>query len=294
MKNSWKRVAAGVLSFAMVAGAMPANVGGLLTGGKGIVASAGSQYEVEGITFDKEWNSTNSLPTEAGNYYLTEDVTISSRPALSYNNNINIYLNDHCITSTGTNSLITLNQINNSVSGFYGGTSTTGDANKIKITNSKASISYMSGEYQKLTLCGVTIETAGKGVELNGSLTNSKCVLKNTKLIYTGSGNSVGVNCGNGYRFEMNNCEITGFPSSMSISEPGSIACITSDSYADGIIEINTSTPTQTRYGHTARESQVKLQAVWLISIQTVHTTTARLRLLTKSSSASISAQQLL
>ena len=41
MKNSWKRVAAGALSFAMVAGAMPANVGGLLTVGTGIVASAG-------------------------------------------------------------------------------------------------------------------------------------------------------------------------------------------------------------------------------------------------------------
>ena len=39
MKNSWKRVAAGALSFAMVAGAMPANVGGLLTVGTAIVAN---------------------------------------------------------------------------------------------------------------------------------------------------------------------------------------------------------------------------------------------------------------
>jgi len=44
--NTWKRIAAGALSLALVAGAMPANVGGLLTGGKGIVAHA------DGHTYD--------------------------------------------------------------------------------------------------------------------------------------------------------------------------------------------------------------------------------------------------
>ena len=40
-KNSaWKRVAAGSLSMALVAGAMPANVGGFLTGGNALVANA--------------------------------------------------------------------------------------------------------------------------------------------------------------------------------------------------------------------------------------------------------------
>ena len=38
--NAWKRVAAGALSLALVAGIMPANVGGFLTGGNGIVAHA--------------------------------------------------------------------------------------------------------------------------------------------------------------------------------------------------------------------------------------------------------------
>lgn len=38
--NTWKRIAAGALSVALVAGALPANVGGLLTGGDGIVAHA--------------------------------------------------------------------------------------------------------------------------------------------------------------------------------------------------------------------------------------------------------------
>lgn len=47
-KNSaWKRVAAGALSMALVAGAMPANVGGLLTGGKVLVASAADMGTIE-------------------------------------------------------------------------------------------------------------------------------------------------------------------------------------------------------------------------------------------------------
>ena len=45
--NTWKRIAAGALSLALVAGALPANVGGLLTGGKGIVASAAEAKQIE-------------------------------------------------------------------------------------------------------------------------------------------------------------------------------------------------------------------------------------------------------
>ena len=44
--NTWKRIAAGALSLALVAGALPANVGGLLTGGKGIVASAAETKQI--------------------------------------------------------------------------------------------------------------------------------------------------------------------------------------------------------------------------------------------------------
>ena len=43
--NGWKRIAAGALSMALVAGALPANVGGFLTIGQGIVASAGKGGE---------------------------------------------------------------------------------------------------------------------------------------------------------------------------------------------------------------------------------------------------------
>ena len=59
MKNSWKRVAAGALSFAMVAGAMPANVGGLLTVGTAIVANAAE--ELTDISADIPQSGSNDF-----------------------------------------------------------------------------------------------------------------------------------------------------------------------------------------------------------------------------------------
>ena len=54
MKNTWKRIAAGALSIVTVAGFTPANVGGFLTRGKGIVANAGDLAH---------FNTTNSGAT---------------------------------------------------------------------------------------------------------------------------------------------------------------------------------------------------------------------------------------
>lgn len=59
MKNSWKRVAAGALSFAMVAGAMPANVGDLLTVGTAIVANAAE--ELTDISADIPQSGSNDF-----------------------------------------------------------------------------------------------------------------------------------------------------------------------------------------------------------------------------------------
>ena len=59
MRNSLKRTAAFVLALTFVAGAMPAKVGGFLTGGNAIVAHAAET--VDGITFNQSW-SNNSLP----------------------------------------------------------------------------------------------------------------------------------------------------------------------------------------------------------------------------------------
>ena len=80
MKNSWKRVAAGALSFAMVAGAMPANVGGLLTVGTAIVANAASDeniniYENQDSS-GSHWSysaSTHTLTLDGYNYAGTND-----------------------------------------------------------------------------------------------------------------------------------------------------------------------------------------------------------------------------
>lgn len=58
----------------------------------------------DGVTFTA-WESTNSLPTEEGNYYLTADVTLSS----SWNvptGTTNLCLNGHGIKVTGIDSVI--------------------------------------------------------------------------------------------------------------------------------------------------------------------------------------------
>ena len=66
----------------------------------------------DGITFEK-WNSTNSLPNTAGDYYLTEDVTIGSTWNVP-SGITNLCLNGHSITKTG-----------NTGSAFYSGSGST-------------------------------------------------------------------------------------------------------------------------------------------------------------------------
>ena len=58
------------------------------------------QHQHDGITFDK-WTSDNSLPTEAGNYYLGYDVTLTSTWTVS--KNIRLCLNGNGITKNGGN-----------------------------------------------------------------------------------------------------------------------------------------------------------------------------------------------
>ena len=71
--KTWKRIAAGALSLALVAGALPANVGGLLTGGKGIVAYAetttvtfststdGKTINKDGVTCNTSFDNYNNM-----------------------------------------------------------------------------------------------------------------------------------------------------------------------------------------------------------------------------------------
>ena len=59
---------------------------------------ADGAHEHDDILFDQAWTSDNSLPTEAGNYYLTTDVTMTGRWFVR--ENISLCLNGHVITAT--------------------------------------------------------------------------------------------------------------------------------------------------------------------------------------------------
>ena len=63
--NTWKRIAAGALSLALVAGALPANVGGLLTGGKVLVARAEGEVLTDTIQlyYDSDTEADNNIIT---------------------------------------------------------------------------------------------------------------------------------------------------------------------------------------------------------------------------------------
>lgn len=52
----------------------------------------------------KEWNTNNAMPTEAGNYYLNTDVTLSSQWVV--NADMGLCLNGHTIKFTGNGSVI--------------------------------------------------------------------------------------------------------------------------------------------------------------------------------------------
>lgn len=56
--------------------------------------TVGITHEHNGISFDK-WSSTNSLPTAAGNYYLSDNVSLTSD--WNVNANINLCLNGHSV-----------------------------------------------------------------------------------------------------------------------------------------------------------------------------------------------------
>ena len=59
-----------------------------------VTVTTDAVHEHNGITFDK-WSSTNSLPSEAGNYYLNADVVLPYY--YSVPGNINLCLNGHSI-----------------------------------------------------------------------------------------------------------------------------------------------------------------------------------------------------
>ena len=85
-----------LLSFIMVLGLIP---------GMSLTANAEETHMHNGVTFEK-WESTDSLPSTAGSYYLTQDVTLT-RHWVVPTGGVDLCLNGHNITSdqTGTNKM---------------------------------------------------------------------------------------------------------------------------------------------------------------------------------------------
>ena len=69
-------------------------------------AGAAGTHAHDGIEFT-EWTGADSLPTAAGNYCLTQDVTLSS--TWSVPGTVNLCLNGHGITKTGSGAFVLIN-----------------------------------------------------------------------------------------------------------------------------------------------------------------------------------------
>ena len=96
-------------------------------------------HQHDGITFEK-WTSADSLPTEAGNYVLTSDVTLSGTWTVPAGET-NLCLAGYTIRQSGSGSVILLNDANKKLTVYDDGTTgsitggnTTGDGGGVNIT----------------------------------------------------------------------------------------------------------------------------------------------------------------
>ena len=69
------------------------------------IYAVGRPHEHDGITF-QAWDKTDSLPSESGSYYLTDDVTIDDSWTIENDGTINLCLNGHRIANSSTDVLI--------------------------------------------------------------------------------------------------------------------------------------------------------------------------------------------
>lgn len=155
-------------------------------------------YTVADIEFTEPWESTTSLPSSPGNYYLTEDITmnecLSDPPG-----GINIYLNGHKITGPETNVLLGWNNnaSDSETVAFYG----TGQDNEI-ITGTK--LAYINGG--TLLLHNVMVTGFDSGADLNGGSGHiAKLVMKGGAVI---TGCKTAVKAGNGSAVDIYDGEI--------------------------------------------------------------------------------------
>lgn len=86
---NWTELSAGSTQYARI---RANNAYGSSDWSGAVTVTTDAVHEHDGITFNK-WTSTNSLPAEAGNYYLNADVTLPNHYTLP--GNINLCLNGH-------------------------------------------------------------------------------------------------------------------------------------------------------------------------------------------------------
>lgn len=104
MKRFMKKGLALILLAAMIGVLLPENLGGV---GFAWAEDEHTHVDENGETF-QPWDSSDSLPTTQGNYYLTKDVEVSS-DWTAPDGEIRICLNGYSVTKTGTGTYCSLN-----------------------------------------------------------------------------------------------------------------------------------------------------------------------------------------
>ena len=177
------------------------------------VGSAATAHTHDDITFTA-WDSDNSLPTESGSYYLTQDVTLSGTWNVP-TGETNLCLNGHSIILSGSGSVIsvpegaTLNLYDCDETTHYV-TLTGGRGTDVSTTQPNGT---EGTNYLKVT--GGCI-TGGTGTSNNGRYYGGGVFVSGTFNMYGGNivGNTVSIYGGgvyvNGGTFEMQGGKITG------------------------------------------------------------------------------------
>ncbi len=143
--------------------------------GGGFTISAQGEHNHDGIEW-QAWTSTNSLPTAAGSYYLTADVTISSTWNVP-SGTTNLCLNDHKIAYGGSSgsvirinsgSTLNLHDCGTTEHYYYIGAASTYNSNCLgAIVASASDANYVNAERRGSFVGGYI--TGGYGTSYSGS-----------------------------------------------------------------------------------------------------------------------------
>ncbi len=153
------------------------------------ISASATTHTHDDITFEP-WESTTSLPTTAGNYYLTDDVTISATWTVP-TGETNLCLNGHTISYAGSNgSVILINNANTKLTVYDCGT--TGAITGGNTTGNGGGVNITAGTFE-LKNGNIEGNVANNGaVSVNGA--NSNFIMSGGNIRYNaGYGNTDGV-----------------------------------------------------------------------------------------------------